>query len=100
MDISELILLISINGLSFFWHPKENELEEIKIVIYIIAGIISITTGVLWIESYFIYAMMVTGLGTFQLILAVIETMRIGGPAKGISQFKMIWNQMKESIHK
>ena len=102
MDITEIVLLIGINALAFFWQPKDNDVVYLgaKIVIYIISAIITIVIGGLWMDTYYLVSLMIVGLGTFQLVLAAVETARIGGPSRGISQFKGIYRQISGKFHR
>jgi len=97
MDLSELILLIAINALAFFWQPKEGDevSQGTKIVIYIISAIISMVIGIGWMSNYFLISTLIVGIGTYQLLLAVIETIRMGGSSRGLSQFKGIFNAIR-----
>lgn len=98
---TEISILIAINGLAFFWKPDDDPIYICtKICIRVIAGVISVYIGASWIDFILIIGMMVTGLGTLQLIVSVIEVYRISGPSRGWSQFREKWNAIKGKIRK
>ena len=68
---------------------------ETKLVILVISGLASIYVGLEWVASSQILCIVITGLGTFQLIQAVILALSTGGQSKGSSQFKGIIGSIK-----
>jgi asparagine N-glycosylation enzyme membrane subunit Stt3 len=91
MDIAEILLLIGITSLALW--KKDETLTDI--VFYIVSGVIAFYLGGSWMDDYRLVALMIVGLGLFQIILAVYMAFRAGGPAKGFSQFRGVWNSIR-----
>ena len=68
---------------------------ETKLVLLVISGLAAVYVGLEWLASSPILCIVITGLGTFQLIQAVVLALSTGGQSKGFSQFKGIVSNIK-----
>ena len=68
---------------------------ETKLVLLVISGLAAVYVGLEWLASSQILCIVITGLGTFQLLQAVVLALSTGGQSKGISQFKGIIGSIK-----
>lgn len=63
---------------------------------FMASGLVALFIGLSWIDANTGVAMAIIGIGTFQLLEALILAVASGGAGKGWSQFKGIYNNIKE----
>lgn len=95
-DILLCILLIGITLIAF----RERENMLLDIVLYVISGMIAFAIGALWFDDYRLIAIAIVGLGLFQLVLATTTALQSGGPSKGFSQFKGVYNAIRGAFRR
>ena len=69
--------------------------REMKLVLLVISGLVAVFVGISWVSTSQVLSIAVMGLGTFQLIQAVVLALGMGGKAQGYSQFKGIISSIR-----
>jgi len=86
MEKVEVLLLIGILILAF-WQKD--------MIIWLISGLVTIFLSVLWIDDYTGVVIAFWCLGVYQLLKAAMMALEVGGPARGLSQFKAMWQKAR-----
>ena len=88
--IAELVIFITLLYLAF-WQKG--------IITYIISSVVTIMVGATWIDDLPAVSIMLWGLATYELYLVIILIFETGGMAKGMSQFKGLWDKVRGSVN-
>lgn len=91
MQIEELVLMLT---LIFFSLNVKDDAEH-KMILYLVAGIVTIIIVAGWTEDYPGIAVTLGGFSIYLIIRSIFIALQSGGPARGMSQFKGIWGQLK-----
>lgn len=82
----ELLLFFGLLTLAF-WRQD--------MILFIVSGLVTLFFSLTWIDNYSGISIVLMFLAVYQLYRAVVMALEAGGPAKGLAQFKGIYNKVR-----
>ena len=82
--------------LAFWQYQKQNDKNlMIPEILFTIAGILTMLSGLAFIDTSPGGGVMICAFAVFLFIIAIVGVLQAGGPSRGLSQFKIIINRMR-----
>lgn len=95
MVIEEIILIAFLIFISIYTQDI-----ELKMMLYLVTGIVTILIVSGWAGDYPGIASVFGGFSVFLIIKSLMIALQQGGTARGWSQFRGVWNQIREMFDK
>lgn len=88
--IVELVLILGLLFLAFTRKESDS-----RMILFLVSGIVTILVAAGWASEYPGIACVLGGFSIFMIIKSLLIAMQSGGQARGFSQFRGVWNQIK-----